>query len=73
MSQEDAMYNEIEDLREQVGELSADKDRLEWLFQNGASVLKDPAGYWVAYYDTEPQEGFYPTPREAIDAERGKA
>ena len=50
--------------------VTTDTERLDWMFANGAFVIKEDneRGWFIAYVEREPAEGFYKTPREAIDA-----
>ena len=49
--------------------MANDAARLDWLIENTAWPMEDPGqGWFVAFYESEPQHGFHATARAAIDA-----
>ncbi len=70
------MKQQIVTLREEIARMvellnagELDTKRLDWLIKNTAWLMyDDDKGWFVAYYDREPQQSYSPAAREALDA-----
>lgn len=61
-------FSGCECVEKELRELRADRKRLEWMIKNGNTLHYDPLKrrWWL-----ESQDGYWKTPREAIDAMKG--
>lgn len=75
IKQRDDAVREIQRLQGLLDEALKEKERLDWLIEKEAYVLKETGdGRWfVSFYDAEPQDGYYPSARAAIDAAKEPA
>lgn len=58
---------------EEYNALLADRERLEWMAENDASIEQQDTNFWICVYHGSHKHSIGDTMREAIDKARGVA